>query len=188
MSEKNDAAEASQWENLQQKSGKRREQWIALANAAGLARHGELVAWLKATHGIGHGYANLVATRAREHAAGGAPSDDALVVAMFSGKKSALRPRYERLLALIAGLGSDVEFSTKKSYVSVRRHKQFALVQPSTASRLDIGLNLKGVVPAGRLEAAGSFNAMCTHRIRIESDDDLDNEVIGWLRRAYAVA
>jgi hypothetical protein len=58
-------------------------------------------------------------------------------------------------------------------------------VQPSTASRLDLGLNLKGVDPAGRLEAAGSFNAMCSHRVRMESPDDVDAEVMEWVRAAY---
>jgi hypothetical protein len=32
----------------------------------------------------------------------------------------------------------------------------------------DVGLNLKGVRPKGRLEASGSFNAMVTHQVRLE--------------------
>jgi hypothetical protein len=46
-------------------------------------------------------------------------------------------------------------------------------------------LSLKGVPPAGRLEASGSFNSMCTHRVRLEKLSDLDAEVFGWLRAAY---
>jgi hypothetical protein len=75
--------------------------------------------------------------------------------------------------------------SPKKTYVSLRRSKQFALVQPSTKTRLDVGLNLKGVPPAGRLEASGSFNAMCTHRVRVETAADVDAALIGWMRDAY---
>jgi hypothetical protein len=69
--------------------------------------------------------------------------------------------------------------------VSLRRAKQFALVQPSTATRVDLGVNLKGVEPAGRLEASGSFNAMVSHRIRLESAEEVDDEVVGWLRDAW---
>lgn len=61
-------------------------------------------------------------------------------------------------------------------------------MQPSTAARLDLGLNLKGVAPQGRLEASGSFNAMCTHRIRLEQDADVDAEVGRWLKQAYDAA
>jgi hypothetical protein len=72
--------------------------------------------------------------------------------------------------------------------VSLRRSKQFGLIQPSTATRVDLGLNLKGVPPKGRLEASGSFNAMCTHRVRLEGLKDVDKEVDGWLKKAYEMA
>ena len=72
--------------------------------------------------------------------------------------------------------------------MSVRRSKQFALLQPSTATRFDVGIVLKGVAPAGRLEASGSFNAMVTHRVRVETIDQVDRELIGWLKRAYQEA
>jgi len=48
----------------------------------------------------------------------------------------------------------------KKGYLSIRRSKQFAIIQPSTATRVDVGIQLKGVEPTGRLEPSGGFNAM----------------------------
>ena len=86
---------------------------------------------------------------------------------------------------IATGLGDDVELAPKKAYVSLRRSKQFAIVQPSTKTRLDLGLNLGAMPPAGRLEAAGSFNAMVTHRVRLQGADEIDEAVIGWLRAAY---
>ena len=84
--------------------------------------------------------------------------------------------------------GNDIEIAPKKAYVSLRRNKQFALIQPSTKTRVDIGINLKGREPAGRLEASGSFNAMVSHRVRVAGVDEVDEELLGWLRAAYDAA
>ena len=107
------------------------------------------------------------------------------MAAQYAGDKAGLRPMYDAIMKAASGFGADVEVSPKKTYVSLRRSKQFALVQPSTKIRIDVGLNLKGVAPAGRLEASGSFNAMCTHRVRVESAGDVDAALIAWLRDAY---
>ncbi len=70
----------------------------------------------------------------------------------------------------------------------MRRTRQFALIQPSTATRLDVGIQLRGIPPGGRLEAAGSFNAMVSHRVRVTAAGDVDAELIAWLREAYEAA
>ena len=36
-----------------------------------------------------------------------------------------------------------------------------------------------------RLESSATFNALFTHRVRVRSDDDVDAELVGWLRQAY---
>lgn len=181
-----DDAVASMIANLEAKTGKSLDAWVKLVRAEKLEKHGERVAFLKSRHGLGHGYANLVA---HSTAGGGAPSrGDDPVAAQYDGAKAALRPAYDAILAAVHKFGSDVEVSPKKAYVSLRRNKQFAIVQPSTASRLDVGLNLKGVAPKGRLEASGSFNAMVSHRVRLESGKGVDKELIGWLKQAYELA
>jgi hypothetical protein len=88
-------------------------------------------------------------------------------------------------MAKVEKFGDDLEISPKKTYVSLRRKKQFAILQPSTATRFDVGLNIKGAPPAGRLEASGSWNAMVTHRVRLESVKDVDKDLIAWLKKAY---
>jgi hypothetical protein len=175
--------------NLAGKTGKNLDQWRALAQQSGRAKHGELVAYLKSEHGLTHGYANLVAhSTLRSDAVSLAASGEDLVGLQYSGAKAALRPIYDRLASAIAKFGPDVEISPKKGYVSLRRSKQFGLIQPSTATRLDVGINLKGVAPSGRLEAAGSFNAMVSHRVRLAAPSEVDAELLGWLRRAYDAA
>ena len=178
-------AEQSQWRNLEQGSGKSQAEWLKLAGKQNFAKHSELVNWLKSEFGLGHGNANLIAHRAKQAAAGGEPTAEDLLAAQYSGAKAALKPLYDALISYIQSLGDDIELSPKKAYVSLRRNKQFALIQPSTASRLDIGLNLKGVDPSGKLEASGSFNAMCSHRIRLSTAADIDDSVKHYLAEAY---
>lgn len=178
-----DDATASMIANLKEKTGKSLADWVKIAKKAG-AKHGEIVSTLKSEHGLGHGYANLVAHEALGSSAAHADAGD-LVTEQYAGKKAGLKPIYDALLKTAQGFGADVEVAPKKAYVSLRRSKQFAIVQPSTAERLDLGLNLKGVAPKGRLEAAGSWNSMCTHRVKIGSATDVDAEVRGWLKQAY---
>jgi hypothetical protein len=181
-----DTATATMIANLEANTGKSLDQWIGMARASGHAKHGQMVAWLKADQGLTHGYANLVAHKAFASDAGSSGDDD-LMAAMFAGPKAAMKPAYDKAAAFVQGLDG-VEFAPKKGYVSLRRSKQFALLQPSTKDRLDVGLVLKGVEPTGRLEAAGSWNAMVTHRVRVASVDEVDAELEGWLRQAWAAA
>jgi hypothetical protein len=186
MSTNPEDALASMVAGLAKKTGRSLDAWMNLARASGKAKHGELVAWLKKEHGVTHGYANLIAHRTfKSDASSVAASGEDLVAAQYAGPKAGLKAIYERLVEELRRLGPDVELAPKKAYVSVRRSKQFAILQPSTATRLDVGLNLKGVVPKGRLEAAGSFNAMCTHRVRVEEPGGVDAELRGWLQKAY---
>jgi len=168
--------------NLPEKTGKSLDQWIALLNGQSLDKHGDILRWLKTEHGMTHGFANLVSIKFRE---GDQPPAVDLVAAQYAGPKAALRPIHDALMDAVTGFGGDVELAPKKTYVSLRRAKQFGIVQASTRTRVDIGINLKGAEPTKRLEAAGSFNAMVSHRVRVASVDEVDDELIGWLRAAY---
>jgi hypothetical protein len=187
MSKTPEDATATMIANYAKNTGKPFEEWVALVRKQGFAKHGEVVKHLKEKHAMGHGYANLVAMESLKPGALSAPGED-LVAAQYSGAKANLKPLYDRLGVAIAKFGGDVELSPKKSYVSLRRSKQFGLIQPSTAERLDVGINLKGVAPKGRLEASGSFNAMVSHRVRVTSAQDIDAELVGWLKSAYDAA
>lgn len=186
MAQSPDAALQSMIDNLAARTGKSLADWVGVVKKSRVAKHGQIVAMLKQDHGIGHGYANLIAHQAKgSDALSVAKGGGDLVADQYAGPKAALRPIYDLLVKKIETFGSDVELAPKKAYVSLRRSKQFGLIQPSTATRVDVGLNLKGVAPKGRLEASGSFNSMCSHRVRLESAKDVDAALIGWLRQAY---
>ena len=169
--------------NLEERTGRSLDQWVKTARATKVPKHRELLNLLKTEHGLTHGYANLVALKAL--AGDDEPNQGDLIETQYGGAKTALRPVYDELIAAMKKFGDDVEISPKKAYVSVRRKKQFAIIQPSTASRIDVGLNLKGTKATDRLEPSGSFNAMVSHRVRIATKKDIDKELIAWLRQAY---
>lgn len=150
-----------------------------------MAKHSQMVKLLKTEHGVTHGFANLIAHSALQAAAGGPSSEADLVAKQYSGPKEALRPIYDALLTKIQAFGDDVEIAPKKSYVSLRRNKQFGLIQPSTKTRVDVGINLKGETAGPRLEASGGFNSMVSHRVRLNGPEDVDAELASWLQQAY---
>ncbi|MGB7374425.1 MAG: DUF4287 domain-containing protein [Pontixanthobacter sp.] len=169
---------ATMMANIPEKTGKPLSEWIAIVAKSGLERHGAILKLLKEEHGVTHGFANLIAAKARET---GEEVD--LVAAQYAGPKEALRPLYEEIVKFAQSLGSDVEIATKKTSVSLRRKKQFALITPATKTRIDLGVALKGEEPTARLE---TYNAMCSHRVRLEAVTDFDDEAKGWVKEAYS--
>jgi predicted transport protein len=172
---------ANQVANLERSSGKSLAEWIAIVRASGIEKHGQAVAFLKAEHGMGHGNANLVVIKAREADAGGALGDEELIASHYAGKHAALRSAYDAVIATVREFGPDVELAPKKTYVSLRRRKQFGQVGPA-AGQLEVGVNLPGTEPTERLRPT---TGMATHRVRIADASGLDAELIGWLREAY---
>ena len=179
-------AVASFERNLEAQTGKAVAAWALVVADQGLEKHGQIVAWLKASHQLSHSHANHIAKRVARDASP-PPADDPLGP-LFAGPKAALRPLAEQLIATVTLFGDDVEIAPKKANISLRRAKQFALIQPSTSTRLEVGLILKGWPTAGRLEASGAFNAMFTHRVRLAGAGDINEELVGWLREAYGAA
>jgi len=167
--------------NIERTTGRSFADWIKIVRASGLEKHAQAVAMLKADHGVGHGNANLIVLRSREADAGGAPSGEDLVATHYAGKNAPLRAAYDAVVARIQEFGDDVELAPKKTYVSLRRRKQFGQVGP-VAGQLEVCLNLPGAEPTERLRA---ISGMATHRVRIDDAFGLDDELIGWLREAY---
>jgi hypothetical protein len=147
-------------------------------------RTGEIVAWLKKDFGLGQGHAMAIvltlqtATRPKQ-------SKDEQLAKLFRGDKARWRMTYDKLLTTVKEFGPDISIAPTNTYISLlRKGKKFAIVQV-TANRLDIGIKHKGAKTTDRFEAAGSWNAMVTHRVHIREPKDVDSEVVSWLRKAY---
>lgn len=171
-------------ENLQKKTGKSLAEWVIVVNEQYLEKHGQVVKFLKEEHGLTHGYANFVAHKSKGYDANSQDEKTVLIDAQFKGKEH-FKSLYERLLKAISTFGEDIEIAPKKAYVSLRRKKQFAMLQPATTTRFEISLNLQGVEPQGKLVAITIEKAMCSHKINLANEGELDQEVLAWIRKSY---
>lgn len=182
-----DQAEKTMLDNLYKNTGKTLEQWIIIVKQKNFAKHGEILKFLKEEHSFTHGFANLVALKSRGTDAGSVENKVELIAKQYKGKEH-LKPLYDKLLTEILKFGKDIEVAPKNAYVSLRRKKQFAILQAATKTRFEIGLNLKGQKPEGILEAINTPNAMCSHKINLSDEKDITPEIINWLRAAYQEA
>jgi predicted transport protein len=175
-------------DNIKAQTGKTPEDFLALAEKKGYLKEGvktgEIVAWLKDDFGLGRGHAMAIvltfqnATRPRE-------SKDTRIAKLFQGEKAKWRETYDGLLAKLNRFGPDISVAPTNSYISLLRgSKKFAILQ-ITKDRLDIGVKLKGANTTRRLEPASEWNSMVTHRVRISDPQQIDPEVLGWLKQAY---
>jgi hypothetical protein len=167
--------------NMLAKTGKPLDHWVGLVRKQGLSGHGPVVKYLMAEHGFTRGYAGSVAWALREETV----APDELVEAQYTGKES-LRPILE---AVRKAIPRGAEEGARKTYVTWLNGRQFALLQPSTRTRADLGLVLEDAAATARLQEAGSFGSgRVTHRVALAGPGEVDAEVKRWLRNAFAAA
>ena len=186
-----DKAVATQLANIEKRTGKSLAALAKIVRASGLAKHGEQVAMLKRELGMGHGDANTLAHHVRNLDAqaagkGGPATPDDAVAALYTGKKADLKPIHDTLMKGIERFG-EFEIAPKKTYVSLRRQKQFAMIGPATNTQVEVGLNMKGVTPTARLVQLPP-KGMCDYKVRLGSVQEVDAELLGWIRRAFDAA
>src|SRR5215831_18552156 len=115
--------------------------------------------------------------------AGPAADAEQLIDGQYADRPQ-LRPILDAVLAALPALGP-VTVQARGTYVSlVTPRRTFAVVQPTTKSRVDLGLRLASARPEGRLREAKNVG-QATVRIPLSTPGDVDEEVLGWLRRAY---
>lgn len=95
-----------------------------------------------------------------------------------------LLPIYEAIISAVMEFGA-VTIQARKTYISLMTPRRtFARVQPTTKNRVDVGLRLEGQKPSGRLQPSRIHETMKL-QISLSSVEEIDAEVLNWLRRAY---
>jgi len=166
--------------NMPEKTGKSLEEWKIILKSINFDKHGEAVKFLKTEHGVTHGFANTIVTLSKDNQ----ESPDDLLTNQYKGKED-LMPIYEKLVNEILKFGTDITKTPKKDSVSMIRRHQFALIKPATKTRIDLGLKIKDKPTTERLENSGPFGTMCTHRVRLSTVNEVDAELVAWLKEAY---
>jgi hypothetical protein len=178
---------------LKEKTGRNLEEWIDLIHKSGPATEKECRVWLKKEHDLGTHSAWWLAERAAgKGSEDGDPETylkaaEKYVEAQYAGGKAHLRPIYDRLLQVAFQLGDDVRACPCQTIVPLYRRHVFAQIKPTTQSRVDLGLALDKTKTPKRLIDTGGLakKDRITHRIPLESVEEIDKEVERWLRTAY---
>jgi hypothetical protein len=190
------AATLTQLRNIQAKTGRSIAQLHAALEATGLAKVGDKRSWLMAQFELGYGDANTVALLVGKlppgldavptaAAAPTAPAGDPLD-ALYAGPKAHLREVHEAVMQVVRSFGT-FEEAPKKTYISLRRSKQFAMVGPATKDAVEIGLNAKDLPAHARLKVQPP-GSMCQATTRIGSAKEVDAALRGWLKQAFDAA
>jgi hypothetical protein len=169
---------------LERQTGQDVAAWNRKIKAAAPADEPALRAWLKEREVTGYpamllawetfGYPDFLTASANE-----------LIDAQYADRPD-LRPVFDTVLAAVSSF-EGAEAQARKTYVALLTPRRtFGIVQASTKKRVDIGLRLENVEPEGRLLLAKSLgNDTINRRIALASVDDLDDEALGWIQRAF---
>jgi hypothetical protein len=181
-----DKALETQIKNIRTRTGKTLEELYAIIRKSGLAKHGEIRDMLKRDLAMGHGDANTlvhVYLKADTGVADTGTGSDDVLDQIYTGPKAALRPIHEKVMEAVTKFG-EFEIAPKKAYVSLRRKKQFAMIGPATNTRVEVGLNMKGVKATDRLNELPA-GQMCQYKVKVSDVKEVDKELIDWIRQAY---
>ena len=180
-------AVATQLANIEKKTGKSLPELKALIAARGLVQHAQVRDMLMSDLGLGHGDANTLThvalNPASEPGAEGDGDIGAELDRLYVGARSGLRPLHEAVMARLATFG-DFGIAPKKTYLSLRRKKQFATLGPASKTRFEVGLNMKGIPATARLLALPP-GGMCQYKVNLADPKDVDPELLAWIRTAY---
>ena len=170
-------------------TGKTREEITRLYEQSALVKHSEIRALFMDKLLLSYGFANTLAhVIAGTDGASLAEGKDmqTLLDEIYSGKKAPFRPIHDLIMSEIEEFGP-FETEPKKGYISLKRKRQFAMIGPKTNTRMEIGINLKDHAGTARLleQPKGS---MCRLIVNVESMDDVDHELIGWIKAGYEQA
>ena len=111
----------------------------------------------------------------------------AAVDGLFANKEPHVRRVYEKVLSSLAKVGP-VKAETKKTSIHLVRETSFAGVHPKK-TWLDLTIRSDKPIKSKRVRSQEQVSKNRWHQdVRLTSPADVDAEVVGWLKNAYALA
>ncbi|MFZ3079282.1 MAG: DUF5655 domain-containing protein [Bellilinea sp.] len=167
---------------LLERTGEDLYAWNQRILREGFTSERALRAWLASMGVTGYAQSLLVMERFGYPAFFLASAEE--LIDMQYADRPQLRPIFDAVITAAAALGN-VIIQARKTYVSlVTPRRTFARVQPTTKTRIDLGLRLAGQKPFGRLQPS-KIHESTPFQISLTSPEDVDAEVLDWLQQAY---
>lgn len=173
-------------DSMKERTGKTLEEWVEVVKVSGIdpLDQKSVRNWLKSEHGILQNSQWAIADAAARAAGWVRPSVEGYIDAQYQGEKAVLRPIFDALREIIEGLGEDVAVEGRGGYTPFVRKRQFAAVQASTKTRVDLGLRFKEA-PESALLSTSSLPGQSTNKVGLSSVEDITDELVGLIRLAY---
>jgi hypothetical protein len=112
---------------------------------------------------------------------------DAALEALFVNKAPGVRAAYDKVLSSLAKVGQ-MKAEAKKTSIHLVRDTTFAGAHPKKVW-LDLTIRSDKPIKSARVRAQEQVSKNRWHQdVRLTSAADVDAEVVGWLKSAYALA
>lgn len=173
-------------ESMKERTGKTLEEWVFAVQASGVDPLNQKAVrnWLKTEHGVLQNSQWAIADAAAREAGWVRPSVEGYIDSQYQGEKAALRPVFDTLREIIESMGEDVTVEGRGGYTPFVRKRQFATVQASIKTRIDLGLRFKEALISALLSTK-SLPGQSTHKISLTTLEEITDEVKGLIRMAY---
>ncbi len=172
-------------DSMKERTGKTLEEWVAAVQSAGVDQLDQKAVrnWLK-DQGVLQNSQWTIADAAARAAGWERPSVEGYIDSQYQGEKAPLRAIFDTLREIIEDLGEDVRFEGRGGYTPFVRKRQFAAIQASTKTRVDLGLRFKQA-PDSDLLSTTSLPGQSTHKLGLTSVEQITDEVRELIRLAY---
>lgn len=172
--------------SMRERTGRTLEEWVEVVRASGIdpLDQNAVRRWLKEEHGILQNSRWAIADAAARAAGWKEPTVEEYVDGQYSGPRATLRPIFDRLRAILEGLGDDVHVEGRSTYTPFVRRRQFAAIAAATRARIDVGLRYVDP-PGSPILVPATAPGQATHRISLGSVDEVTEEVVRLLGIAY---
>jgi len=172
--------------SMQQRTGKTLEEWVKAVQASGIDPLDQKAVrnWLKRAHQIPQNSQWAIADAAAQAAGWQRPTNEGYTDSQYAGDKAALRPFFDALRNLAETCGVDVTMEGRGSYTPFVHNRQFMAVEPSSKTKVTLGLRFK-TAPTSPLLEEGKAPGQCTHRIVFTHAEQISPEIAALIKAAY---